>query len=104
MNRLLKVGTIKKLQISTRMIANDGKMYTKAERVEHMKATPHPELFAFENRRLRVYGNTAVVNTDLLTKGSGREEETHVTTFVLVKQKGKWRLVNIQGTRRVNNK
>ena len=81
-------------------IGNDGKLYTKADRIAHMKTTPHPEVFAFENRHIRVFGNTAVVNTDLRIKGNGREEETHVTTIVLVKRNGQWKQVNVQGTRK----
>jgi len=50
-------------------ICNDGKLYTKADRIAHMKTTPHPEVFAFENR-LSLQINRVEVRTAHLVSSS----------------------------------
>jgi uncharacterized protein (TIGR02246 family) len=85
-------------------VAANGKEYTKAERVEHMKEVSGRPIgnFSFQNIRVRIYGNTAVVNTELHLNWQGTEEETHLTTIVLVKRNGQWLEVNSQATKKAD--
>jgi hypothetical protein len=58
--------------------------------------------FSFQNTRVRIYGNTAVVNTELHLNWQGTEEETHLTTIVLIKRNGQWLEVNSQATKKAD--
>jgi ketosteroid isomerase-like protein len=69
----------------------------KTERLAFFKKNV-PESFSFENVTIRVYGNTAVVNTDVKVKPKGGQLQTSFTTIVMVKMEGHWKEVNAQGT------
>jgi Domain of unknown function (DUF4440) len=48
----------------------------KTERLAYFKANV-PESLAFENDNIRIYGNSAVINTDIKVKLKGAELQTH---------------------------
>jgi len=79
-------------------IDRSGKKFNKTERMAYLKVTPHPESFAFTNEQIRMYGTTAVVNTQVDIKPKGQEAQTSVTTIVMVKKGGRWQEVNVQST------
>ena len=56
------------------------------------------ESFDYENVKIRLYGNTAVVNATIKTKIRGREDNTFLTTIVLTKNGEHWQIVNAQST------
>ena len=76
----------------------NGKRFTKAERLENIKTTPKPEQFAFSNEKIRVYGNTAVVNGEVRVQVKGQKPVHNYITLVFVKTGGQWKEVSAQGT------
>jgi ketosteroid isomerase-like protein len=102
----------KNVDVSTldRMYADDyifispwGVKYTKAERLDNIKSTPAPETFSYENPQIRIYDNTAVVNSEVKIKRKDEDLQTHLSTMVLHKNNGQWQVVNGQGTKKAGN-
>ena len=79
-----------------------GEFKTKAEVLAEIKSgTLKFEMLRFEDVKVRLYGNSAVVTGQAITKGRGPLGEIsgqYRYTRVWVKQQGAWRLVAFQGT------
>jgi hypothetical protein len=77
-------------------IAANGQMNTKAETVEMYKSGKlKAGAIELKNRKVRVYGNTAIVTREVEEKG-----QTYRSTLVFVKLKnGRWQLVTFQATK-----
>jgi ketosteroid isomerase-like protein len=63
-----------------------------------VKSNPAFASFAFENVRVRVYGNTAVATKTVKIKYATGKTFTDLATHVLIKKEGRWQLVAAQGT------
>jgi ketosteroid isomerase-like protein len=79
-------------------ISPAGLVQNKTQREEYIKNRPATEAFAYEQPKIRLYGNTAVVNTMVRNKNAGQPETVNPTTLVLVKTGENWKVVNGQGT------
>jgi hypothetical protein len=77
-------------------ISPNGQMNTKAETVELYKSGKlKAGTIELKNRKVRVYGNTAIVTREIEEKG-----QTYRSTLVFVKMKnGQWQLVSFQATK-----
>ena len=91
------VSTLDRIYSSDFIFINRNGIMNKTERLDYFKKNI-PESFAFENDKIRFYGNTAVVNTDVKVKLKGEELQTYLTTIVMVKMNGEWKEVNAQST------
>ena len=56
------------------------------------------ESFAYSDTKIRIYGNTAVINTNVTYKAGGQALTPHPTTITMVKNGGRWQIVAAQGT------
>lgn len=79
-------------------INREGIMFDKAGQLARVKSNPEFASFAFENVRVRVYGNTAVATKTVKIKYTAGETFTDLATHVLIKKEGRWQLVAAQGT------
>jgi ketosteroid isomerase-like protein len=77
-------------------ISPTGQMNTKAETVELYKAGKlKAGIIELKNRKVRVFGNTAIVTREVEEKG-----KVYRSTLVFVKMKnGQWQLVTFQATK-----
>jgi len=77
-------------------ISPNGQMNTKAETVELYKAGKlKAGSIELKNRKVRVFGNTAIVTREVEEKG-----QAYRSTLVFVKMKnGQWQLVTFQATK-----
>ncbi len=86
------------------LVTNEGKVETKAQRLESMKSGKVKyQSVEFSNPKVRIYGNTAVVVADTAGKMTvdGKEAETSlVATIVFVKSKDGVREVSAHLTNR----
>ena len=85
-------------------IGGDGRMFTKAETVDVYKSGRLKwDTIDLKNRKVRVYGNTAIVTREDNVKGHMGSNEisgTYRTTVVYVKMKnGQWQDVTFQTTK-----
>ena len=85
------------------IIHGDGTVWTKAQEIENLKSgTLKYETIETRERKIRVYGDTAVVTFLIFFKGavSGKPYSGDLRrTMVWVKQKGNWKTVAYQVTR-----
>ncbi len=85
------------------IIHSDGKPSTKAEEIANLKAgSLKYESIDVRNEKIRIYGDTAIVNLDVSFKGaiSGKPYNGDLRrTQVWVKQDGNWKTVAYQVTR-----
>lgn len=79
-------------------ITVQGKTFNKTERIAFVKSVPPPELFEYSKVQIRIYGKTAVVNTDVALKPRGKSAEIHLVTIIMVKNNDHWQEVNVQAT------
>ncbi|MEJ7736351.1 MAG: nuclear transport factor 2 family protein [Chitinophagaceae bacterium] len=79
-------------------IAPTGLVHNKTQRTASFSSTPAPEFFAYEDVKIRIYGNTAVANTIVRIKNPGQDTALNPSTLVMVKNGGRWQVVNGQGT------
>ena len=77
-------------------ISPNGQMNTKAETVEmYHSGKLKAGAIELKNRKVRVYGNTAIVTREIEERG-----QTYRSTLVFVKMKnGQWQLVTFQATK-----
>ena len=76
----------------------NGKKFTRSERLSNLRSLPAPEEFAFQNEKIRIYGNTAIVNGEVRIKQKGQSLQTHYITLVFIKGNNLWKEVSAQGT------
>jgi len=85
------------------IVHSDGKLYTKAEEIASLKSgSLKYESIDVRERKIHVYGDTAVVNFLISFKGAvgGKPYSGDLRrTQVWVKQKGNWKTVAYQVTR-----
>ena len=79
-------------------ISAQGKKFNKTERIAFLNSNPHPESFAFENVKIRMFGNTAVVNAEVHQKLKGQSAQISYATLVMIKEGNRWVEVNGQAT------
>jgi ketosteroid isomerase-like protein len=79
-------------------ISREGTMYDKAGQLARLKSRPDVTSFAFENVRVRMYGNTAVATKTVKMTYVTGESFTDLATHVLIKKGGRWQVVAAQGT------
>jgi ketosteroid isomerase-like protein len=79
----------------------DGKVLNKQEFIDNFKKTKY-ESIDFADRKVRVYGDSAVVTTTANVKGTSDGKDIsgpYRSARVWAKVKGQWKLVNFQSTR-----
>jgi ketosteroid isomerase-like protein len=79
-------------------ITAQGKTFNKTERIAFVKSVPPPDLFEYTKIQIRMYGKTAVLNTETNLIPRGKTAETHIVTIVMVKNGDRWQEVNVQAT------
>lgn len=76
-----------------------GIMINKTQRVESIRSAQVKfESFAYNDVKIRLYGNTAVVNAKAGMKYSGGNADTVLVTMMFVKKTDQWQLVAAQAT------
>lgn len=76
-----------------------GTVANKVQRAAAITAGTPDEFFAYEDVKTRIYGNTAVINTMVKSKNASQVNATTIpSTLVMVKNSGRWQIVNGQGT------
>jgi len=79
----------------------EGKLLNKDQFIDNIKKTKFESL-DFVDRKVRIYGNSAIVNLIANVKGTSDGKDisgTNRVTRVWTKIKGQWKLVNFQSTR-----
>jgi len=79
----------------------EGKLLNKDQFIDNIKKTKFESL-DFVDRKVRIYGNSAIVNLTANVKGTSDGKDisgTNRVTRVWTKMKGQWKLVNFQSTR-----
>lgn len=79
-------------------INRDGVMFDKTQRLADIKSRNPLESLAYENIKVRFYGNTAVVNMTVNVKQVGGDAFADLATMILIKNGGRWQIVAAQGT------
>jgi len=82
-------------------ILSDGRVLDRQQFIDNFKKTKY-DAIDFTDRKVRVYGNSALVNLTANVKGTSDGKDisgTNRATRVWVKIKGQWKLVNFQSTR-----
>ena len=79
-------------------VSPSGIMYNKSQRLASIKSGKPFESFDYEDVKVRIYGNTAVVNTNVRNKQAGLDPAVSHTTITMVKNGGRWQIVAAQGT------
>lgn len=74
-----------------------GVKINKTERLASIKNEKPNGVFAYENAKIRFYGDTAIVNANVRTSAA-QDVMTNQTTLVLVRKGKSWQLVSAQGT------
>jgi hypothetical protein len=78
---------------------SSGVLMNKSERIADIKSGKPYEYFAYEDKKFRFYGNTAVLTTTVKNKYAGQDTTRSKATIVMVKNNGRWQMVAAQGTR-----
>ena len=78
---------------------SSGVLMNKSERLADIKSGKPYEYFAYEDKKIRFYGNTAIVTTTVKNKYEGQDTIQGKATLVMVKNNGRWQIVAAQGTR-----
>lgn len=88
-----------------RIYANDytfvspsGVLSGKQDRLATIKSGKPFEYFSYEDMKVRIYGNTAVVTTGVKNKVTGQDEAQAKATLTMVKNDGRWQIVAGQAT------
>ncbi|MDQ3042203.1 MAG: nuclear transport factor 2 family protein [Acidobacteriota bacterium] len=79
------------------LINPSGARINKTERLASIKNEKPTGAFGYENVKVRFYGDTAIVNTNVRTSAA-QDSLANLTTLVLVRKGKGWQLVNAQGT------
>ena len=84
-----------------RIYANDytfvspssGIMSNKSERIAAVKSGKPLEYLTYEDKKVRIYGNTAVVTSTVKSKYAGQDNAQSKVTLTMVKNNGRWQMV-----------
>lgn len=80
-------------------VSPSGTVSNKTQRTATITSGTPSDFFAYEDIKIRFYGNTAVINTIVKRKTAGQVNTIiDHTTLVMVKNSGRWQMVNGQGT------
>jgi len=79
-------------------ISREGSIYDRAGHIARLKSRPNFASFAFENIRVRLYGNVAVANITVTTHWLTGEKFTEIVTQVLVRKGRRWQVVAAHAT------
>jgi len=80
-------------------VSTGGYLVTKTSRLESITSgLLKYQSYNYEKVKIRLYGNTAVVNATIKIKIRGQEDNTYLTTFVLIKDGEHWQIVSAQST------
>ena len=80
-------------------VSPQGISYNKTQRLDAVKSGQTKyESFEYSDSKVRIYGNTAVVNSLAKVKLSGQDANTALVTLVFVKEAGSWLVVAAQAT------
>ena len=82
-------------------ITADGRMLNRQQFLDDLKSSKFQSI-EFSDRKIRVYGDSAVVNATAKVKATNKDKDisgTYRGTRVWEKTKGEWKLVNFQTTR-----
>lgn len=79
------------------LISPSGVRINKTERLATVKNEKPTGAFGYENVKVRFYGDTAIVNTNVRT-APGQDPLTNQSTLVLVRKGKGWQLVSAHGT------
>src|SRR6202521_5409839 len=69
-------------------VSPSGVIYNKTQRLAAIKSGKPFETFTYEDVKVRIYSNTAVVNTNVKTKYAGQDPSVSPTTITMVKNGG----------------
>jgi len=82
-------------------VESSGKIINKVLFIKNLESGDDVQSETPENMKVRIFGDTAVVNGRLLIKGKKKEDSYALNLFFTntwVKQNGQWRLINYQST------
>jgi len=80
-------------------VTPDGHVYNKTQRLESIRSGQSKvETAEYVDPKIRIYGNTAVVNAAAKIKLIGQDEFTALVILVFVKKGDTWQVVATQGT------
>ena len=79
-------------------IGPNGVTVNKAERIADIRSKKLFKTFTYENPKLRIYGNTAVVNTNAKNTLAGGDTYAFNVTLTMVKNNGSWQIVAAHAT------
>jgi uncharacterized protein (TIGR02246 family) len=80
-------------------VSPNGVLFNKTQRLEGIKSGQIKyETFEYADTKVRIYGNTAVVNTTAKVKMSGQDAASALVTLVLLKKSDQWQVVAAQAT------
>jgi ketosteroid isomerase-like protein len=81
------------------LVTPQGVMMNRAQRLASFRSGEMKfESFGYSDTKIRIYGNTAVINTNVTYKAGGQTLTPHPTTITMVKNGGRWQIVAAQGT------
>lgn len=81
------------------LVSPQGVISNKAQRLAAIKSgEAKVESFTYGDTKIRIYGNAAVVNTNVTIKAAGQTVGPYPTTLTMVKNGGRWQIVAAQGT------
>jgi ketosteroid isomerase-like protein len=79
-------------------ISAAGMVFNKAQRAAAISSGTPSEYFAYENVKVRLYGNSAVINSTVKFKNAGQDTALNIASLVMIKNGGRWQVVNGQGS------
>jgi ketosteroid isomerase-like protein len=75
-----------------------GEMFDKTKRLATIKSGVPLESFSYDDVKVRLYGNTALINTTVKLKNAGKDATVSQATLTMIKKNGRWQIVAAQST------
>ncbi|WP_460911680.1 nuclear transport factor 2 family protein [Spirosoma areae] len=72
---------------------SSGVLSNKSERIAAVKSGKPLEYLAYEDKKVRIYGKTAVVTTTVKSKYASQDSTQSKATLTMVKNNGRWQIV-----------
>jgi ketosteroid isomerase-like protein len=88
----------RKFAMDYTFVNSSGVLFNKSERLADIKSAKPWEYFGFEDKKIRFYGNTAIVNSTVKMMRAGQDTTQAKSIMVMVKNNGRWQVVAGQGT------